>query len=622
MSGLQTSTNSTGTLSHGNSEFSLDNLFTPLIRAILASDLPGIEALLLGGADINEPDDLGELPIFYAIAAGKPSLPALLKHPGLQINKKNSVGDTPLIAATKTTQIDLVTELLHHRGNPHQRDAQGYMALDYAMHAQDPKMIALLLTHMGYTPQDQISSSTQPDRLRAIVENILAQGHCAFFSAQTEQGRIQHKLVLRKELFDTLNEQDKRVYLQNRQHITLIIGQYKQTAMTHFLQMTQTKRFDFQLLTRGLHSALPPSKIIMDLRRFFIRELLWQGSERNITTFIREQLPTLSTDSTLFHLAYLDFEIASLDTWTPAEMLPYMQHIAPDILTVNDQNMHGYTALMVAIQERHKPTIQYILSVQTLNINLQATCGLTALIAAVQMNDVEIVEQILTTQRGKINFLLQTTQGYSALDFAQYHALTSDDPRSALRILLLLLRESGLLLPEMMIPAEETLFTLVAKLGELEIMGELLRYSANPAHQCNIPNMTGQTALSIALEAHNLDMANLLPMPSDIFVSTDAQNTAQDLFHQLQDEFAQYPATDEGQVPIDNTPILRSDIRQAFADLLLELNKPIDEIPELSGNIPLESLISAARPISVSASYPQTETAPTSNLPANRLKTW
>lgn len=486
-----------------SASFRLSTPITPLMNGMMKQNFAYIQTLKSSGVDFNIRDaESGELPIFHAIHFFPDSVAILLsgdKKPNLNVHSVR--GDTPLTAAVRLNHIGLIKQFIANNANPYHADRHGKIALDYAVTLGSHELIKMLLTHMGFQSEASELRSLHGEALRHAVQSILRQGPPPFASVLTERGRIQHKLHQRTELEKTLSSEESVLYQQNKTRIKAELTSLKRNALKHFSRHTSKHALDIDLLEKALKNASPKSGILLQLRRFFICDVLWEGSDDNILRLVKNILPknTLQIPSVM-QLALLDFELYSL-TALSAEVVSEFDHYKPKSSksNVNSKNIHGYTRLMVAIQESDRALIATELANPKLEINTQEKfSGLTALFAAIEINDPEIVRDILTTQRGKVDFYLTNSKRQSVLDLAIVQVLHSDNIPAALQIFSLLLTEGNLYFSaDHMIAAPETLFTQIAKHGDATLMQQAFIRCRSPQLPLH-PNQANQTPLSIA----------------------------------------------------------------------------------------------------------------------------
>jgi len=86
---------------------------TPLMKAIEASDLPGVKRLVEEqGADVNETNAIRSGPMHYAASHGETEIARYLKEKGADINAQNSTGATPFFLAVINSRVKTATTLI------------------------------------------------------------------------------------------------------------------------------------------------------------------------------------------------------------------------------------------------------------------------------------------------------------------------------------------------------------------------------------------------------------------------------------------------------------------------------------------------------------------------------
>lgn len=92
-----------------------------LIEAIRAKKQSLIQSLLKGGADVNSVDD-EDTPLTLAVREGDVGIAQLLIARGANVNKKNFIGQPPLVCVPsltkKTTRLRMLRLLLNHGADP------------------------------------------------------------------------------------------------------------------------------------------------------------------------------------------------------------------------------------------------------------------------------------------------------------------------------------------------------------------------------------------------------------------------------------------------------------------------------------------------------------------------
>ena len=93
-----------------------------LWSAIQRGDVREVEAALTAGADVNVRDGLGNTPLIAAAYAGNPDVSRLLLRHGANVHVSNPGHDTPLCAAARAGALALARDLLFAGADP---NAQG-----------------------------------------------------------------------------------------------------------------------------------------------------------------------------------------------------------------------------------------------------------------------------------------------------------------------------------------------------------------------------------------------------------------------------------------------------------------------------------------------------------------
>jgi ankyrin repeat protein len=117
--------------------------FDDFFRAVRGDNANAVTALLARGFDPNAHDEKGQTALGLAVRERSDHVvDALLKHPQLDVNQRNSVGETALMFAALQGRLELVDRLIAHRANVTQ---DGWNPLHYAATGPEPKVVALLL---------------------------------------------------------------------------------------------------------------------------------------------------------------------------------------------------------------------------------------------------------------------------------------------------------------------------------------------------------------------------------------------------------------------------------------------------------------------------------------------
>lgn len=117
--------------------------FDDFFRAVRTDDATGVAGLLQRGFDPNAHDERGQSALGLAVREKSDRVvDVLLKHPQLDINLRNSVGETALMLAALQGRLELVQRMIQ-QGASVSKD--GWSPLHYAATGPDPKIVALLL---------------------------------------------------------------------------------------------------------------------------------------------------------------------------------------------------------------------------------------------------------------------------------------------------------------------------------------------------------------------------------------------------------------------------------------------------------------------------------------------
>jgi len=117
--------------------------FEDFFRAVRTDNASGVAALLERGFDPNAHDENGQTALGLAVREHSDRvIDTLLKHPRLDLDERNSVGETALMFAALQGRLEL-TERLVARGARITQD--GWNSLHYAATGPEPRVVALLL---------------------------------------------------------------------------------------------------------------------------------------------------------------------------------------------------------------------------------------------------------------------------------------------------------------------------------------------------------------------------------------------------------------------------------------------------------------------------------------------
>jgi ankyrin repeat protein len=159
--------------------YSLSNAgsYDDFFRAIDNDQDYEIQRLLKRGFDPNTPNEKGVPGLMVALQVPAPKTALLLaKHPSTKVEFSNSLGETPLMLAAITNQLDLANVLIA-RGADVNRE--GWTPLHYAATKGHREMMRLLLENDAYidsesangtTPLMMAAFSTSPLAVKLLLE--------------------------------------------------------------------------------------------------------------------------------------------------------------------------------------------------------------------------------------------------------------------------------------------------------------------------------------------------------------------------------------------------------------------------------------------------------------------
>jgi ankyrin repeat protein len=121
---------------------------TPLHKAVLANDLPGVQKLLRLGANPSAGNRYGVTPLSLAAVNGNPALIEILLKAGADPKANLPGGQTLLMTAARTGNPDVVRILLERGADPNARElSNGETALIWAAAENHPEAVRLLIAH-------------------------------------------------------------------------------------------------------------------------------------------------------------------------------------------------------------------------------------------------------------------------------------------------------------------------------------------------------------------------------------------------------------------------------------------------------------------------------------------
>jgi len=117
--------------------------FDDFFRAVRTDDASGVAILLQRGFDPNAHDESGQSAIGLAVREKSDRVvEVLLKHPQLDINSRNSVGETALMLVALQGRLEWAQRLIQQGARVSQ---EGWNPLHYAATGPEPRIVALLL---------------------------------------------------------------------------------------------------------------------------------------------------------------------------------------------------------------------------------------------------------------------------------------------------------------------------------------------------------------------------------------------------------------------------------------------------------------------------------------------
>ena len=116
---------------------------TPLHKAVLANDLPGVQKLLRSGANPSASNRYGVTPLSLAAVNGNPVLVEILLKAGADVNQTDSNGWTALICAA-AGEVAIVKRLVDSGANTRRAAKDGTTARERATAAGHTNVLELL----------------------------------------------------------------------------------------------------------------------------------------------------------------------------------------------------------------------------------------------------------------------------------------------------------------------------------------------------------------------------------------------------------------------------------------------------------------------------------------------
>ena len=119
---------------------------TALMLAAAEGHVEAAGALLEGGADVEQEDNVGMNALMYAAEKGKAGVVKLLVEKGANIAHRSGCGATPLMSAAKGGDISIFQFLLDHNANMQEKGKTGWTPLFYAAFYTQAAMTEYLIS--------------------------------------------------------------------------------------------------------------------------------------------------------------------------------------------------------------------------------------------------------------------------------------------------------------------------------------------------------------------------------------------------------------------------------------------------------------------------------------------
>jgi len=157
-----------------------------LWSAINAQDATSLRVAIDQGADPNQPNDEGRVPLYRALVLQNQMLVDTLLGMGANANANDHRGDPLIITAMSVGSGPATIALINAGANPNARDTTGKSVLSYAVYLKQPEIIAALVakgadvnapseTGDGGNPAPPIFMAIKTGNL-ALVQQLIAAG--------------------------------------------------------------------------------------------------------------------------------------------------------------------------------------------------------------------------------------------------------------------------------------------------------------------------------------------------------------------------------------------------------------------------------------------------------------
>ena len=118
---------------------------TLLLNAVCYERTAVAEFLIKAGVDINRADSMGFTPLHIAVQKGNIKLTKMLLKNGADINAKDNFGNNAIRSSKLTAPVDLFELLLEYGADPSMKNDYGYSAID--TFSAYPEIISVLMKH-------------------------------------------------------------------------------------------------------------------------------------------------------------------------------------------------------------------------------------------------------------------------------------------------------------------------------------------------------------------------------------------------------------------------------------------------------------------------------------------